>query len=202
MPNVRTMPSSARERLFERAVSLPLAVAEDFTHEHRPPGDADPEHLRVIADTVLRARLLEVGLAEGLQSPKGPQKIKSIVRIYPDFDAPSRKRGAGGRKPTNRHAQHQALATIEQMELLLSRIRQVETEVARDMRARVDMEIDRLKRTMALLSGIELEEAHRKLGEALTRRKELGGQIRLQAFHRIEHDESFAPRSFLRFFAR
>ncbi|HEV3156140.1 MAG TPA: hypothetical protein VGZ00_02220 [Candidatus Baltobacteraceae bacterium] len=198
------MASSARERLLERALTLPLASPSDFSGDRRPPPDADPHHLRLIADTGLRARLLDANLAVGLQSPKGPQRIKSIVRIYPHFNAPPAPRhGSGGRKPAHRTSErHAQLATIEDMETLLSRVRMVETEVAREMRASVDADIDRLKRTMALLSGIELEESHRKLGEALARRKELGWQIRLEAYRRIEQDESFAPRIYLRHFAR
>ncbi|MGH7708658.1 MAG: hypothetical protein ACREM8_00295 [Vulcanimicrobiaceae bacterium] len=200
------MPTPAQARLLAQALTLPVATTRDFAGDRRPPADVAADHLRIIADTALRTRFIEAGLAEGLQSPKGPQKIKSIVRIYPEFDSPRpahRSPVVSNGKPAQRARKTVGhLATVEELETLLGRIRQVETEVAREMRASVDAEIDRLKRTMALLSGIELEEAHRKLGEALTRRRELAWQIRLEAFSRIAADESFSPRTFLRFFAR
>src|ERR1700730_8213000 len=69
-------------------MSLPLARDEDFFGSNRRPVRLDPQHLRVINDTALRSRLIMAGIAEGLQSPKGPQRIKSIIRLYPAFDAP------------------------------------------------------------------------------------------------------------------
>ena len=71
-------------------MSLPLAQDEDFFGSTRRPVGLDPQHLRVINDTALRSRLIMAGIAEGLQSPKGPQRIKSIIRVYPAFDAPFR----------------------------------------------------------------------------------------------------------------
>ena len=64
-------------------MSLPLARDEDFFGANRRPVGMDPQHLRVINDTALRSRLIMAGIAEGLQSPKGPQRIKSIIRLYP-----------------------------------------------------------------------------------------------------------------------
>ena len=72
-----------------QALALPDAQLTDFFGGRRPLGDAHPHHLKVIKDTVLRGCLNGANLAEGLQSPKGPQKIASILRLYPDFNAPS-----------------------------------------------------------------------------------------------------------------
>jgi len=69
-------------------MTLPLARDEDFFGPKRRPVGVDTQYLRVINDTALRSRLIMAGIAEGLQSPKGPQRIKSIIRLYPDFDAP------------------------------------------------------------------------------------------------------------------
>ncbi len=75
------MAESDRRRLLERALALPTASPADFAGGRRPPSDAPPEHLKRINDTALRTKLVETHIAEGLQSPKGPKKIASIVRI-------------------------------------------------------------------------------------------------------------------------
>ena len=80
--------------LWEKATALPLAQESDFYGSHRRPQGVDPQHLRIIKDTALRSRLIMAGMAEGLQSPKGPQKIASIIRLYADFNAPQPVRGA------------------------------------------------------------------------------------------------------------
>ncbi len=68
--------------LWEKAMALPLAQDSDFYGTHRKPHGVDQQHLRIIKDTALRSRLIMAGMAEGLQSPKGPQKIASIIRLY------------------------------------------------------------------------------------------------------------------------
>src|SRR5471030_3272397 len=136
--------------LWEKAVALPLAQESDFYGSHRRPHGVDPQHMRIIKDTALRSRLIMAGMAEGLQSPKGPQKIASILRLYPDFNAPSHgphnghsnghivvrsaTRGTPGRKPA-------ALPTVEDMEALITRIRAVEGHVARELSMTIDQEI-------------------------------------------------------------
>jgi len=82
--------------LWEKAMALPLAAESDFYGAHRRPHGVDSQHLRVIKDTALRSRLIMAGMAEGLQSPKGPQKIASIIRLYADFNAPQPLRGSRG----------------------------------------------------------------------------------------------------------
>ena len=69
------MAESDRQRLLERALALPQAAASDFFGGRSAPPGADPALLKIIADTALRTKLLDAKLAEGLQSPKGPQKI-------------------------------------------------------------------------------------------------------------------------------
>src|SRR5271154_2993262 len=82
--------------LWEKAMALPLAAESDFYGAHRRPPGVDSQHLRVIKDTTLRSRLIMAGMAEGLQSPKGPQKIASIIRLYADFNAPQPLRAGRG----------------------------------------------------------------------------------------------------------
>ena len=93
-----------RSSLLEKALGAPARVDRDFFGNNRPPHGVDPQYLRAIRDTALRSRLIMAGLAEGLQSPKGPQKIASILRIYPDFTAPLPPRGRppAGRPPSRR----------------------------------------------------------------------------------------------------
>ena len=84
------MAVSDRHRLLERALALPTATPADFQGGRRAPADADAALLKVIDDTAFRTKLVDARVAEGLQSPKGPQKIASIIRLYPNFDAPPR----------------------------------------------------------------------------------------------------------------
>jgi hypothetical protein len=197
----RVMAESDRKRLLERALALPQATASDFQGDRMPPDDADPEHLKIIADTALRTKLLDAKLAQGLQSPKGPQKIASIVRIYPDFDAPSRG-GANGRAKAPIAVQHRGLPTVDEMERLIGRIREIETEVESELSSQLDGRIARLKRSLADLDGPELESAVRELAMALDEKRALGAQIRFETFARVERDAAFEPRIFLRLLAR
>ena len=188
-------------------MSLPLARDDDFAGSNRRPSGLDSQHLRVINDTALRSRLIMAGIAEGLQSPKGPQRIKSIIRLYPDFDAP---------RPTNKPRPVRAasapshepsrtafgLPTVEELNALLTRIQHAEREVSQEMQGRLNGDIDRLKKQIATLDGDDFERAFRELDNAMRQRRELGTQIREEAFRRIDADASFEPRRYLRLIAR
>ena len=197
------MASSDRQRLLERAHALPQAHASDFFGDRRPPSDVDPSLLKRIDDTTLRTKLVETGIAEGLQSPKGPQKIASIVRIYPEFDAPgkvtSAKKTKAGAAPI---AQQRGLPSVDEMEILIGRIREVEGDVAHDLSAETGDRIAQLKRALVDLDGDELEEAYRELGAALERKRALTSQIRYETFRRIENDTSLPERAYLRLLRR
>jgi hypothetical protein len=203
------MAQSDRQRLLALALALPQAADSDF-FKLRPPSDAKPDLLKRINDTTLRTKLVEVGLAEGLQSPKGPQKIASIVRIYPAFDAPARSTSNGARHASNGRAKPAAsnaatdrrLPSIDEMETLIARIRSVESEVERSLAARADERIDRVKGSIATLSGDDLEAAYVELGEALEDKRALRSQIQFETFARIEADTDFPPRAYLRFLRR
>ena len=196
------MAESDRQRLLERALALPAASPSDFSGGRRPPAGADPSLLKIINDTALRTKLVEARIAEGLQSPKGPQKIASIIRLYPEFDAPPRQSASNDRSARPIAAPALRLPTVEEMERLISRIREIEGEVAGELSAQVDARIDALKRRLAELSGSDLEGAYRELGEALEQRRALRSQIRSEAFHRIERDAEFGPRTHLRLLAK
>lgn len=211
LAETRLMAESDRQRLLERALALPHASPGDFFGERRPPADANPDHLRVINDTSLRTRLIETGLAEGLQSPKGPQRIASILRIYPNFDAPRRREPAAarnGRPPGRPRAASaapspaRALPTLEEMEALVARLRDVEREVAHELSAEVDDRVERLKRAIADQHGETLEATYRELGAALEQKRALASHVRAEAFRRVENDHGFAPRAHLRLLAR
>jgi len=187
-------------------MKLPLARDEDFFGSHRRPVGIDGQYLRVINDTALRSRLIMGGIAEGLQSPKGPQRIKSIIRLYPDFDAP---------RPTNRPRSIRAAApppepsraafglpTVEELNALLNRIQQTEREVSQEMQGRLTGDIERLKRQIATLDGDEFERAFRELDNAMRQRRELATQIREEAFRRVDADGGFGPRRYLRLISR
>ena len=189
-------------------MSLPLARDEDFFGPHRRPVGIDPQHLRVISDTALRSRLIMAGIAEGLQSPKGPQRIKSIIRLYPAFDAPrpgNRPRPVrAAAAPPSQEPSRAAfgLPTVEELNALLTRIQHAEREVSQEMQGRLSGDIERLKKQIGTLDGDDFERAFRELDNAMRQRRELGTQIREEAFRRIDADGSFEPRRYLRLIAR
>jgi len=186
-------------------MALPLAQDRDFFGAHRKPPGVDPNNLRVIKDTALRSRLIMAGLAEGLQSPKGPQKIASIIRLYPDFSAPPAPRGRG---PVRRTASAEparvanGLPTVEELNSLLHRVQVVEREVSTQLQGQINADIARLKSQIATLEGDEFERAFRQLEAAVRARREVAKDVREEAFKRIEADSSFEPRRYLRLISR
>jgi hypothetical protein len=187
-------------------MSLPLARDENFVEANRRPLGIDPQYLRLINDTALRSRLIMAGIAEGLQSPKGPQRIKSIVRLYPDFDAPrptNKPRPVRAATPAHEPSRTAfGLPTVEELNALLTRIHQAEREVSHELQGRIHGDIDRLKKLIATLEGDDFERAFRDLDSAMRQRRELGTQIREEAFRRIDADGTFEPRRYLRLIAR
>ncbi|HEY4440731.1 MAG TPA: hypothetical protein VGN14_09755, partial [Candidatus Elarobacter sp.] len=154
-----------------------------------------------------RSRLIMAGIAEGLQSPKGPQRIKSIIRLYPDFDAPRptnkprtvRGSGGGSSEPTRAAF---GLPTVEELNVLLTRIHQIEREVSQELQGQLGGQIERLKKQIATLEGDDFERAFRELETAMRQRREIAGQIREEAFRRIDGDSTFEPRRYLRLVSR
>lgn len=188
-------------------MKLPAARDDDFYGDHRRPVGIDPQHLRVINDTALRSRLIMAGIAEGLQSPKGPQRIKSIIRLYPDFDAPRpgnrpRPVRAAAAPPSEPSRAAFGLPTVEELNALLTRIQHAEREVSQELQGRITSDIERLKKQIATLDGDDFERAFRELDNAMRQRRELGKQVREEAFRRIDADASFEPRRYLRLIAR
>ena len=184
-------------------MALPLAQDSDFYGSHRKPHGVDPQHLRIIKDTALRSRLIMAGMAEGLQSPKGPQKIASILRLYADFNAPQPVRGA--RPNPRRHEPSRSaygLPTVEELNQLLSRITTVERALSAELQGQINNDISRLKSQIASLEGDEFERAFRELETAVRARREVAGQVRDETFKRIEADSSFEPRKYLRLVSR
>ena len=164
---------------------------------------APAEQLRIINDTALRSRLIMAGMAEGLQSPKGPQKIASIIRLYPDFNAPQPMRGG---RPARRVAEPSrsafGLPTVEELNTLLHRIERMERDVSAQLQGQINHDIARLKSQIATLDGDEFERAFRELESAVRARREVAAQVRDEAFKRIDADSSFEPRKYLRLISR
>jgi len=197
---------NVRADLLEKVMTLPQARDADFFGSNRRPSGASADHLRIISDTALRSRLIDAGVAEGLQSPKGPQKIPSIIRVYPNFDAPPPKKGAaktgrparGGDAPRGAYG----LPTVEDLGVLLERIARIEGEVSHELQGQVNAEIDRLKREIGHLDGDDFERAFRNLDRALAARKALSSQVRDEAFKRLDADAGFEQRKYLRLISR
>jgi hypothetical protein len=190
--------------LWEKAMALPLAQESDFYGTHRRPHGVDSQHLRIIKDTALRSRLIMAGMAEGLQSPKGPQKIASIVRLYADFNAPQPVRGArpAARRGNEPSRSAYGLPTVEELNQLLSRISSVERAVSTELQGQINTDISRLKSQIANLDGDEFERTFRELEAAVRARREVAGQVRDETFKRIEADAAFEPRKYLRLVSR
>ncbi|HTJ27762.1 MAG TPA: hypothetical protein VMA36_16520 [Candidatus Limnocylindria bacterium] len=187
-------------------MSLPVAGDDDFFGSNRPPAGVDPQHLRVINDTALRSRLIMAGIAEGLQSPKGPQRIKSIIRLYPAFDAPRPgskprpPRAAVGTSEPARTAY--GLPTVEELNALLNRVQQAEREVSRELQGRLNGDIDRLKKQIGSLEGDAFERTFRELESLMHQRRELASQVRDEAFRRVGSDAALEERKYLRLISR
>jgi hypothetical protein len=190
--------------LWEKAMALPLAQESDFYGTHRRPPGVDSEHLRVIKDTALRSRLIMAGMAEGLQSPKGPQKIASIIRLYADFNAPQPVRNArtNGRRAAEPARSAYGLPSVEDLNRLLHRITVVERAVSTELQGQINNDIARLKTQIATLEGDEFERTFRELETAVRARREVAAQVREETFKRIEADSSFEPRKYLRLISR
>ena len=188
-------------------MSLPLARDEDFFGANRRPVAIDPQHLRVINDTALRSRFVMAGSDSGLQSLIDPQRIKTDIRLSPAFDAPRpgtkpravRAAAAPAHEPARAAF---GLPTVEELNALLGRIQQIERDVSRELHGRISGDIDRLKKQIATVEGDDFERAFRELETAMRQRRELAGQIREEAFRRIDADGSFEPRRYLRLIAR
>jgi len=197
------MAESDRKQLLERAFALPTASATDFVEGRKLPTGVEADLVKKIDDTSLRSRLIAMGLAEGLQSPKGRQKIASLLRIYPGFDAPPtparvpRGPRAASTSGSTRTSRAQ-MPTVEEMERLISRIRHEEAAIAKEMHVNVDREIRDLQTSFGSLDHSDLEDAHRKLGAALNKKRDLTGNVRREAFARIAGDGSFSARHFLK----
>jgi hypothetical protein len=195
-----------RERLWLRALELEVARIDDFAAGRKPPADAAPEDLRLIADTALRTRLIDARIAEGLQSPKGPQKLKSIVRLYPGFDAPGRNGAAThsrAQRPTRTPAPRTPAArsdrpTVEEMRALLDRLLDLEAAVAGEVQAGFDEQLRALQAELARASGDDLERLHAELGRKLETRRSLRANSRAEAFARIERELDARGRAHLR----
>ncbi len=185
-------------------MALPLAQESDFYGTHRRPPGVDSEHLRVIKDTALRSRLIMAGMAEGLQSPKGPQKIASIIRLYADFNAPQPVRNArtNGRRAAEPARSAYGLPSVEDLNRLLHRITVVERAVSTELQGQINNDIARLKTQIATLEGDEFERTFRELETAVRARREVAAQVREETFKRIEADSSFEPRKYLRLISR
>jgi hypothetical protein len=199
------MESTARARtsLWDKAMSLPLAEDDDFYGNARKPAGVDPQYLRTIKDTALRSRLIMAGMAEGLQSPKGPQKIASILRLYPDFNAPPPTRnGRATRRASEPARPAYGLPTVEELNALLHRIQTTEREVSTHLQGQINSDIGRLKSQIATLDGDDFERAFRELELAVRARRDVAGQVRDEAFKRIDADPGFEPRKFLRLISR
>ena len=80
--------------------------------------------------------------------------------------------------------------------------REVERHVAGELSAEVDERLEHLKRAIADQHGEALEATYRELGAALEQKRALAAHARAEAFRRVEGDQSFAPRVFLRLLAR
>jgi hypothetical protein len=200
------MPPRNAQALLERALSLPDAQPTDFVRTQPPVGVA-ANLLKAIKDTAVRGELIRASLAEGIQSPKGPQKFPSIIRLYPGFDAPAapavpKTTGVGKRMGRPPGKATETLPTVEEVEALLKRIRAIEGHVARELSMSIEAEIAEAQRRVAEATGGDMDVAFQALGALLEKRKDARRYVRETAFAKIEADKEFPLRGFLRLLAR
>lgn len=190
-----------KERLLETALQLETAQSQHFTEGRTYPHSIDPEHIKIIKDTALRARLIAAGLAEGLQSPKGPQKIASIIRLYPNGDAPkvekSSRPGVGRPRGSAAKGKISNLPTIEQMEAVCQKIRQVEEEISGEVTSEIERQIEQLKQRIGSAHVNQLHEIHSELGAAIEKRSNNEVVVRREALRRVAKDTEFPFRGFV-----
>lgn len=194
------MTESRRERLLAAAEELKLAIPEDFIGGVMPDDGAD---YRVIANTQLRAQLISAGFAEGIQSPKGPQKIASIIKIYPNGDGPGfTPRGqrticAVARVSRGSRRGKQQLPTVDELRALLTRIDAVEGHIAREVSMTIDSEIETLKQRVAAVGLDVLPGVLAEINAAVAKRADVHAFARPEAMKKIAQDREFAPRVYL-----
>ena len=196
------MTSTRREKLIAQTDELAIAKPEDFAEGVQPAQDVPPNQYRVIANTQLRAKLLIARLAEGIQSPKGPQKIASIIRLYPEGNAPepaTRASRASNQPRTSRGSRRvkQPLPSVEDLRALLTRIDAVEGHVAREMSMTIDGEAEALQKRAASVSLDVLPGVLSELNMAMAKRADVRAFARPEAFKQIAADREFAQRVFL-----
>lgn len=194
------MTDSRRERLLAAVEKLTPATTEDFIGGIMPDDGAD---YRVIANTQLRAQLISSGFAEGIQSPKGPQKIASIIRIYPNGDGPGytprpqRTACTVARVSRGSRKAQQKLPTVDELRALLTRIDAVEGHIAREISMTIDGEIEALQKRVAAVGLDVLPGVIAEISAAVAKRADVHAFARPEAFKQIAQDREFAPRVFL-----
>lgn len=183
------------EALLEKALTLPDAQPGDF--KGNPPPEIAPNLLKVINDTAFRSRLIGAGLAEGLQSPKGPQKIPSIIRLYPEKNAPTAVKSATGKRPGRPGRKPAQQPTVEEMEAILTRIRAIEGHVAREISMSIDSEIETARKRIAEAASGDVEKAYHELGNLLEKRRDGRRHIRGAALKQVAADKEFPLRGYV-----
>ncbi len=199
-----------QEALLEKAYALPIVDISDIL-PGKLPTQYEPVNLRHSNDTQIRSRLIIAGLAEGIQSPKGPQKnsVKSVILLYPNGDAPRREvhpRGPNKSKhPGAIQIKHgilpqsrDDLPTIGDMEILVKRIREIEEIERNELHQSIHDEIKHGQHAVATAHADKLHEAHRKLGESLAKLTQTDSYIRRKALQTVGNDPLFPQRVYLK----
>jgi hypothetical protein len=187
--------------LLKQAEALPDATAENYVDGRTAPVDVPSHLLKVITDSKLRSKLIRARLAQGVQSPKGPQKIASILQIFPHGDAPELLRVARSSKGKNLSTRRSKLPSVIQMRTLLTRVEAVSGHVAREAGIALEQEILDLQRQIAEAAPESLEQLSGSLSSAISRRNDNSAQIIREARKQIQADDSFPERVYLRFLA-
>ena len=97
MPRTAESTTLTRQQLLKKLDPLPSPELKAF-RTLSPPAASDLKSFRIVDDRALRARLVNVGLIEVVQSPGQGNWSKTkapayIAKVYPNFDAP--RKGAG-----------------------------------------------------------------------------------------------------------
>lgn len=190
---------------MQRAQALPIATQRDFL-EGRLPSAGSASEFRVVVDRKLRMDLLRARAAEAVQTPRGRQTIKPIIRLYTGVRPPlkqftqrvRRKRGAVvGRRLRGAMS---SVVSVEQMTAILKRLRELEVIVINQLEGTLETEITFLRERLGEAKDHdELERAHQALGAVLKQRGRIHASARVEAFRLAEDDESIEGRGILRY---
>jgi len=191
--------------LWAQAIALPLAAPSDFV-DRRVHRSSAPSNFRIAVERDLTAKLVKARVAEAIQAPRGRRPttrapIKLILRLYPNFDGPTKVATRRRKQHNSRRALCEGTTiTVEEMETVLKRVRMVERRAIHQITSTTDAEIGFARERVGQARTIrELEAVYEKLGVLLHQRSRIMKNARAEAMRVVLADEDLPGSQILRF---